>query len=226
MNMETFYDPACGSSKALAEGGVVGEGGSGKTALLLNYLSEVIRYKPAKNIFLCSHHADLKEHTSELYEAIQQHDFVFDLSMFSLQSWEDFSGWKRYTRRYPQFKTPKTSSYGQSFLAYPTNEYPTCSVELLDQCRNKGFDFFESSPLPCMAESRTESSFPGQGLSIYLFLRQVYRLAAFLLARLAAFFQTPVVSVKKAVSERRFFVLNETHPPDTAALSGGLLTAF
>jgi hypothetical protein len=216
--MEVFYDPACGSGKALAALEIAGKGGSGKTALMLNYLLSF-------DIFLVSNRGDLKEYKSALHEATQKNDLLFD---FSMDWWEYLTGWERYTRPRPPRETPETSSYGQSFLTYPANEYPACSVELLDQFRIKDVGRFEPSPagLPCPAELAAESSFPGQILSIYLFLRQAYRLAAFLLARLAAFFQTPVISVKKAVSERRFFVLNEAHPPDAAALSSGLLAAF
>jgi hypothetical protein len=216
MSMEVFYDPACGSAKALTAVKIAGKGGIGKTALLLNHLLS-FDDDSTNNIFLCSHHGDLKEYKATLHGAFQEYDFL------NMYWWGDLTGWRKYTRPRLPRETPKISSYGQSFLKYPADEYPACSPD-----PTKDFGILERAPagLSCLEESAAESSFPGQILSIYLFLRQAYRLAAFLLARLAVFFQTPVIFVKKAVSERRFFVLNEAHPPDAAAFSSGLLTAF
>jgi hypothetical protein len=41
---------------------------------------------------------------------------------------------------------------------------------------------------------------------------------------MASFFKVPVLAAKKAVAERDYFVVHETHPPAAAVLSGGLLS--
>jgi hypothetical protein len=217
MSMEIF-SPACGSSKELAAQMVPGEGGIGKTALVLNYLLHS-DFEAGKNIFLSFNYDDLRQQKSVLHDSLEWISLGPQLIF-----WQEPSVWERYARPSPPRETPETSSYGQLFLSYSKNEYPAGSVELLDACRNADFGIFKplSTGLPCSAENSTQFSFPGQ-VSIYLFLRQAYKLAAFLLAKLAAFFHTPVTSVKKAVSERAYFVVHETHPPAATALSSGLL---
>lgn len=75
-----------------------------------------------------------------------------------------------------------------------------------------------------ITEITPESAFRIQDFRLRLHhLRQAYRLTRILLTKLAVFFRTPVLSFKKAVSERRFFVLHETHPPAGSALTTGLL---
>jgi hypothetical protein len=54
-------------------------------------------------------------------------------------------------------------------------------------------------------------------------LKLAFRLTAIMLVKLAALFATPVLSFKKAVAERKFFVLHETHPPAASLSVVGLL---
>jgi hypothetical protein len=51
----------------------------------------------------------------------------------------------------------------------------------------------------------------------------ILKLARSVLSRLASLSRCPVVASHKAVSERKFFVLHETHPPEVAVDSHGLL---
>jgi hypothetical protein len=52
---------------------------------------------------------------------------------------------------------------------------------------------------------------------------QELRLTSYLIAKLKLIWRTAISSSKKAVSERSFFLLHETHPPEPSALVCGLL---
>ena len=218
MNEKSLFDPACGSSKAL-----IGRAGTGKTSFLLNAIRALLPKPATRNIFLSFKYSDLTDLKSELRQTIK----VFEVSDSLIDgqhrwfAWPDASG-KPFFDDFPQ--ALKLSSYGQS-LVIPKIEDISSSIN---------GDHPERDRLPicspafsvgpgCVEPPPQELPFSNQVFAIQLFLRQAYKLTSVVLARMASFFKTPVLAAKKAVAERDYFVVHETHPPGAAILSGGLL---
>jgi hypothetical protein len=215
MNEKSLFDPAFGSSKA-----VMGTAGTGKTSFLVRALF----MKPAgHNIFLSFRHSDVTELKSELRRGIK----VFE-SLDSLDGQHRRFAWcvesgQQFGDDLPQ--ALKLSSYGQSLVIPRIEDIPS-SI-------NGDQPWFDRLPICSPAFSfgqacvellpLRESAFSNQVFAIHLFLRQAYKLISVVLARMASFFNVPVLAAKKAVAERDYFVVHETHPPAAAVLSGGLL---
>ncbi len=220
MSANILLDPACGSSRIL-----IGRCGTGKAAIL-RALSALACTKPASpNIFLSFNHSNLTELKSELRQKIK----VYEFSTTLIDGQQRQFAWRN-ALGLPLFddcpQALKLSSYGRSLVIprvedissaingdYPwLDRLPTYSPAL-----SVGPGFVESLP-------PRELPFSNQVFAIQLFLRQAYKLTTVLLARLAVFLKIPVVAAKKAVAERDYFVVHETHPPAAAVLSGGLLS--
>jgi hypothetical protein len=218
MNEKSLFDPACGSSKA-----VIGTAGTGKTSFLLSAVRALFMKPAGQNIFLSFRHSDLIELKSELRQTIKVFESLGNLidGQHRRFAWCDASG-QLFCDDFPQ--ALKLSSYGQS-LVIPRIEDISSSI-------NGDHPWFDRLPICSPAFSfgpacvellpRRESPFSNHVFAIHLFLG-AYKLASVVLARMASFFKVPVLVAKKAVAERDYFVVHETHPPAAAVLSGGLL---
>jgi hypothetical protein len=219
MNEKPLFDPACGSSKAL-----MGRAGTGKINNILNAVMALLPKPVRQNIFLSFKYSDLTELKSGLRQTIK----VFESSGKLIDGQHRrFAGWDAsglpLFDDFPQLL--KLSSYGQS-LVIPRIEDISSSI-------NSDHPGFHRLPICAPAYSvgpecveplpRRESPFSNQVFAIHLFLRQAYKLTSIVLARMASFFKAPVLAAKKAVAERDYFVVHETHPPAAALLSSGLL---
>jgi hypothetical protein len=215
MNETSIYDPACGSGKAL-----MGKVGSGKTGNLLNALRTWLMQPARQNIFLSLKYSDLTELKSEIRQTIK----VFESSNVRINGQH-----RLFATLWPplldySFESLSLSPYGQS-LVVPKLEDIASSISDDQQWTDK---LPICSPTLSVGSgcveylSRQDSPSSSQTPAICLFL-QAYKLTAVLLARLAFFLKTPILAAKKAVAERDYFVVHETHPPAAPVLSGGLL---
>jgi|SRR6267142_7128838 len=105
--------------------------------------------------------------------------------------------------------------------------FPFWSVETLSEQRDEICDRLDAISEFSFGECIVEFIHP-QAFSFRIEqLLQELRLARYLISKLKVIWRAAILSVKKAVYERRFFILHETHPPEqTAALSGLFVGAF